>query len=248
MLVEGTRPRVSAGSGYPRGRVARRRRRRQSGEMKNSLRLSVLLVGLVGINVYVFFFNHKTAPREVLNLQSTTKTMETTRREVLTADARAAREALTAEAAAKAATNTKVTEARPKTASPVALAAAPSVVEPAAEPAAPPVAEAAIELPPPAAPKVLAPKPDLAARTFAANTPPPHAAFQVPFAPPPEPMAARASTPHAPFQIPFAPPAEDDADAHEDSVEKKFNNADTLGQVLAREGFGPAGPQVIAAL
>ena len=34
--------------------------------MKNSLRLSVLLVGLVGINVYVFFFNHKTAPLEVL--------------------------------------------------------------------------------------------------------------------------------------------------------------------------------------
>ena len=96
---------------------------------------------------------------------------------------------------------------------------------------------------------MLAPKPDLAARTFAANSPPPHAAFQVPFAPPPEPMAARASTPpHAAFQIPFAPPAEDDADAHEDSVEKKFNNADTLGQVLAREGFGPAGPQVIAAL
>ena len=52
--------------------------------MKNSLRLSVLLVGLVGINVYVFFFNHKTAPREVLNLQSTTKTIETTRREVVT--------------------------------------------------------------------------------------------------------------------------------------------------------------------
>ena len=62
-------------------------------------------------------------------------------------------------------------------------------------------------------------------------------------------MTARASTPpHAAFQIPFAPPAEDDGEAHEDSVEKKFNNADTLGQVLAREGFGPAGPQVTAAL
>ena len=222
--------------------------------MKNSLRLSVLLVGLVGINVYVFFFNHKTAPREVLNLQSTTKTIETTRREVLTADARTAREALTAEAAAKPASNGK--EPRPRTqattpSTPVALPAAPAVIEPAAERATPPVAEAAIEvpLPPPAPPRVIAPKPDLAARTFAANTPPPHAAFQVPYAPPPEPMAARASTPpHAAFQIPFAPPAEDDAEAHEDSVEKKFNNADTLGQVLAREGFGPAGPQVIAAL
>jgi murein DD-endopeptidase MepM/ murein hydrolase activator NlpD len=220
--------------------------------MKNSLRLSVLLVGLVGINVYVFFFNHKTAPREVLNLQSTTKTMETSRREVLAADAREARQALTAEAAAKATANKKSTESRPKTAAaPVAVPAARPVIEPAAEPAAPPAVEPAVEaaLPPPAPPKVLAPKPDLAARTFAANTPPPHAAFQVPFAPPPEPLAARASTPsHAAFQIPFAPPAEDDAEAHEDSVEKKFNNADTLGQVLAREGFGPAGPQVIAAL
>jgi murein DD-endopeptidase MepM/ murein hydrolase activator NlpD len=222
--------------------------------MKNSLRLSVLLVGLVGINVYVFFFNHKTAPREVLNLQSTTKTMEATRREVLAADARETRQALTAEAAANSATRSKPTPSRPKTASaPVALPATAQVVEPAAGPGSPPAIEpavpSAVEAPSPAAPpRVIAPKPDLAARTFAANTPPPHAAFQVPYAPPPEPMAARTATPHAAFQIPFAPPAEDDADAHEDSVEKKFNNADTLGQVLAREGFGPAGPQVIAAL
>src|SRR3954454_23186544 len=138
MLVEGTRPRVSAGSGYPRGRVARRRRRRQSGEMKNSLRLSVLLVGLVGINVYVFFFNHKTAPREVLNLQSTTKTMDATRRQVLAADAHEARQGLTAEAAATAAapatagTKAQPAEARAKASSePVALPAAPEVIEPA---------------------------------------------------------------------------------------------------------------------
>ena len=211
--------------------------------MKSSLRLSVLLVGLVGINVYVFFFNHKTAPREVLNLQSTTKTMEATRHEVLAADAREAREALAAEvgasSAAKSATRSKPAESHPKTAS---APVAPQVVEPDTEPTASPVVE------PAAAPRMIAPKPDLAARTFAANTPPPHAAFQIPYAPPPEPMAARTATPHAAFQIPFAPPAEDDADAHEDSVEKKFNNADTLGQVLAREGFGPASPQVIAAL
>ena len=51
--------------------------------MKSSFRLGVLLVGLVGVNVYVFFFNGKTAPREVLNLQSTSKTMEVNRREIL---------------------------------------------------------------------------------------------------------------------------------------------------------------------
>ncbi len=221
--------------------------------MKSSLRLSVLLVGLVGINVYVFFFNHKTAPREVLNLQSTTKTMEANRREVLAADAREAREALTAEAASKATANKKLAESRSKSApsAPVVQPAAPAVIGPAPDRAAPRVLQASMgaALQQPAPPRVLARKTDLAARTFAANTPLPHAAFQVPFAPPPEPMAARVpTTPHAAFQIPFAPPPEDEADAHEDSVEKKFNNADTLGQVLAREGFGPAGPQVIAAL
>ena len=112
--------------------------------MKNSLRLSVLLVGLVGINVYVFFFNHKTAPREVLNLQSTSKTMEATRREVLAADAREAREALTAETATKSVTKKKLAESRPaKTsaslAEPTAPGAEPSLAEPPiAEAAAPP--------------------------------------------------------------------------------------------------------------
>jgi len=77
-----------------------------------------------------------------------------------------------------------------------------------------------------------------------------HAAFQVPFAPPPEPMpaAGRTTTPHAAFQVPFAPPPEDDGEAREETVEKKFGNADTLGQVLAREGFGTSGPQVVAVL
>jgi murein DD-endopeptidase MepM/ murein hydrolase activator NlpD len=189
--------------------------------MTKSLTLSGFLVALVGINVYVFFFSHKTAPREVLNLQSTTKTMETTRREVLAADARAARQELAAPPA----------------------------------PAEPPAAPQAADEPPPEPPKPLAPKParerdpasrELAARTLAANVPA-HAPYQIPYAPPPEPAAARVAS-HAPFQIPFAPPPEDDAEGHEDSVEKKFANNDTLGQVLAREGFGPAGPQVIAAL
>ena len=67
--------------------------------MTKSLSLSGFLVALIGINVYVFFFSHKTAPREVLNLQSTTKTMETNRREVLEADVRQAREEMAAPAA-----------------------------------------------------------------------------------------------------------------------------------------------------
>ena len=45
--------------------------RQRIAEIRNSLRWACVLVGLVGINVYIFFFNRGTAPREVLNLQST---------------------------------------------------------------------------------------------------------------------------------------------------------------------------------
>jgi murein DD-endopeptidase MepM/ murein hydrolase activator NlpD len=178
--------------------------------MKNSLRLGVLLVGLVGINVYVFFFNRKTAPREVLNLQSTSKTLEISRREVLK-DARLP-------------AGTKPTPApRP------AAAAAPVRAH-----TPPPTAQA---VPP-------APEPRMILASDRTQQP----AIRIPFAPPPEPAPPRVVVPHAPYQIPFAPPPEDDGDAREDGTEKKFSPADTLGQVLAREGFGPAATQVIAAM
>jgi len=44
-------------------------------------------------------------------------------------------------------------------------------------------------------------------------------------------------------QVPWAPPPEDDGAVG--PVERKFGPSDTLGQVLAREGFGTAGPNVI---
>src|SRR3954471_18855904 len=79
-------------------RLARRRRKRRSVELRNSLRLGALLVALAGINVYVFFFNRGTAPRDVLNMQSTSKTLDSTRRELLARDQKAA-QALVASAA-----------------------------------------------------------------------------------------------------------------------------------------------------
>ncbi|HVV52806.1 MAG TPA: hypothetical protein VHO06_24305, partial [Polyangia bacterium] len=127
--------------------------------MTKSLWLSGFLVALVGMNVYVFFFSHKTAPREVLNLQSTTKTLETTRHEVLAADAKAAREALAEPPAPKGM---------------VKAAAAPEAArghaaEPAPESPADPLPPApAADEPPPALPKPIAPRaerPDLRART-----------------------------------------------------------------------------------
>jgi murein DD-endopeptidase MepM/ murein hydrolase activator NlpD len=124
---------------------------------------------------------------------------------------------------------------------------APEAAAPVVEETAAPVVEKAVAAPP-SLPKPIGRAATLAGRTLAANIPTPHAPYQIPFAPPPEPAGPRGMTPHAPFQIPFAPPPEDDGEAHEDTVDKKFANNDTLGQVLAREGFGPAGPQVIAAL
>ena len=201
--------------------MARRRRKRRSSEVKGSFKLGLVLLGLVGINVYVFFFNHGTAPREVLNLQSTSKTMDATRKELLANDARTARPLVTGPAAPE--TTAQGTA--------VAVNAAPP------EPARP-------AAPRPAPPVVLA-----AANTTGSPV------IRIPFAPPPElsepasdaSRARGAVPPHAPYQIPFAPPPEEE-DAPAEAVEKKFADADTLGQVLTREGFGAAGPQVTAAL
>ena len=65
------------------------------------MRLGVVLVALVGINVYVFFFNRGTAPREILNMQSTSKTFDSTRQEALAADVRKAGELVASSSGAK---------------------------------------------------------------------------------------------------------------------------------------------------
>jgi len=185
------------------------------------MRLGVVLVGLIGINVYVFFFNHGTAPREILNMQSTSKTFESTRQEALSADVRKAGELI------------------------ASTAGEPQIPSPR-EPQVPSPREAGRG----SGRGVSAAKPAPAAPA----TPP---GFKIPFALPPEPVAVRAPTPApgaaaAPpaIKIPFAPPAEDEGDAAEPQAgtEKKFAANDTLGAVLAREGFGPAGASVVAAL
>ena len=103
----------------------------------------MLLAGLVGINVYVFFFNRGTAPREVLNLQSTSKTMETTRHDLLAKDATAARATLALAAKPEAPAATPAAASKPS----------PAVKPAPAVPAAAPVVAAA-SAPPPAAPPV----------------------------------------------------------------------------------------------
>jgi murein DD-endopeptidase MepM/ murein hydrolase activator NlpD len=154
--------------------LARRRRKRRSVELRNSLRLGALLTVLVGVNVYVFFFNHKTAPRDVLNLQSTSKNAEG----VVHDDA----EGVVHHVGAK-------------------VAVAQEALPPAPGARKPPASAAPV--------------------------------IQIPFAPPPEDEGP-------------APASEDDR--ANGTREGKLSPADTLGQLLAREGFGPAGPSVIAAL
>jgi murein DD-endopeptidase MepM/ murein hydrolase activator NlpD len=163
------------------------------------MRLGVVLVALVGINVYVFFFNRGTAPREILNMQSTSKTFESTRQEALAADVRKAGDLVASSSGAK--------------------------------PTARPVPAAPANKPPGTAP-----------------TPAPPG-FKIPFAPPPEAVALRAQPAPPAIKIPFAPPPEGEADGDAQAgVEKTFAANDTLGQVMAREGFGGAGANVIAAL
>jgi murein DD-endopeptidase MepM/ murein hydrolase activator NlpD len=184
--------------------------------MRNSLRLGVLLTALVGINVYVFFFNRGTAPREVLNLQSTSKTLVEDGQRVLAKDARKAGSlvALAPGAASKA---------KP----------APSPASGSTSTSSAPATTGAV--PPPRAVSV-------------ASAP----VFKIPFAPPPEPAPSRAAPRGAApaSQIPWAPPEDDgeSAVAEDGGIEKTFENGITLGQVLAREGFGAQAGNVIAAL
>jgi murein DD-endopeptidase MepM/ murein hydrolase activator NlpD len=224
--------------------LAPRRRKRRKAELRNSLRLGVVLAGLVGINVYVFFFNRGTAPRDVLNLQSTSKTMESTRHELLAKDASRGHALLASAAPVPAAKTPPVAVAK----TPVMPAAAPQAS--AATAAAVPVAAApapAAKAEPPASPPVFQ------VPTNAAPAPAPEAASAAAV---PRQVVAVASAPvhapaHAPYQVPWAPPPEDDGESAvggDGAIERRFANNVTLGAVLSREGFGPAGPSVIAAL
>jgi murein DD-endopeptidase MepM/ murein hydrolase activator NlpD len=219
--------------------LARRRRKRRSTELRNSARLGIVLAGLVGINVYVFFFNHGTAPRDVLNVQSTSRSLDGTRRDLLAKDADHARGLLAASSTApgdtpRPAALPKVKLPPPR---PSALSALPVPLAKSSAPVAAPVALAAPE----AAPVVLAaaeqPSAPAAAIPFVQAVPAP-----------PAPRGATAS--RGASQVPWAPPEDDgeSATGEDGTIERKFGNAVTLSQVLAREGFGPSGAHVVAAL
>jgi murein DD-endopeptidase MepM/ murein hydrolase activator NlpD len=215
--------------------LPRKRRKRRSAEIRNSVRLGLLLAGLVGINVYVFFFNRGTAPREVLKPASTVRSAEAEKEEILRQSAEGARRApafaptiLVGKANGTKGTNGTNGTNGTKTSGSVVPARAPAVVGRAPAFRARLTAGVAQSAPAPNAPSAVA------------------AAVQLPFVPRPV------------VQIPFAPPEEEgsapksegegDGEGEPHSVERKIGAADTLGQVLAREGFGAAASAVVAAL
>ena len=124
----------------------KQRRRRRGGATGKPLRLGVVLVGLVGVNVYVFFFNHGTAPREILNMQSTSKTFDSNRQEALSADVRRAGELVASSSTHKAAAKSES-----KSASAFPAPALPAIKIPFAPPPAP----VAMRAQPPAAPPAI---------------------------------------------------------------------------------------------
>lgn len=178
---------TSAESPGDQSELARRKRKRRSVEIRNSVRLGVLLTALVGVNIYVFFFNRHTAPREVLNLQSTSKTMEAAKQEVAKKDAESARGKLRQPTKAERAATAPAPKAAPAANRTAAAAPAPGTTD-------------GVPMP----------------------------VIQIPFAPPDE-----------------MPPADEAAAG---PVEKTIGNSDTLGALLAREGFGADGPKVVVAL
>ncbi len=175
--------------------LPRKRRKKRSAELRNSLRLGLVLAGLVGINVYIFFFNRGTAPREVLKPASTVKSADAQRDEILRQSADVVR---------RPAPNT------------LALAAT-------AAPARGVAGRAAATRVRPAGPAVVAATSSGAAAPTAQ-------------------VAPGASVPRPVVQIPFAPPEDDTAE------DRRIGPSDTLGQLLAREGFGSSTSAVVAAL
>ncbi|HEY4184638.1 MAG TPA: peptidoglycan DD-metalloendopeptidase family protein [Polyangia bacterium] len=167
------------------------RRKRRSAEVRNSLRLFGLLAVLAGVNVYVFFFNHGTAPRDVLKPSSTVKAAE-----------------------GKAGT---LKEATQQATAELSAAATAKMAMPAADGAP---AVAAKKAKPPQVLSV-APTPASKGKGGLAATSPPK-------------------------EVPGGSPGLDDEGSL--NPEKKIGDAETLGQILVREGFEGDAPKVVAAL
>lgn len=178
------------------------------------MRLFGLLTVLAGVNVYVFFFNRGTAPREVLKPSSLMTGAESKSGTLR----RAASEAQNA-----------VDPAAANGATPVAALPSSAQTKPESRKAKLPVPIA----PMPGGGSAAAPaqkQPAKVAPALASGDGPPKGS--------PGGSPGQANSEGLPSQD----------GSSEGSLEKKITDADTLGQILAREGFDSDGPRVVAAL
>jgi murein DD-endopeptidase MepM/ murein hydrolase activator NlpD len=209
------------------------RRKRRSAEVRNSLRLFGLLAVLAGVNVYVFFFNRGTAPREVLKPSSTFKA----------ADGANGKAATLKEAAADAKNQLKAQVAGAGSAADSLEVPVATGRQVAAVKAKPPVPLA------PAASKAAAGRPTSVA---AGGSPPKGSPGGSPGQDDgtPAPQVQSNSAPVTPSGSPenSQRPSQENPSQESPNQEKTFGDSDTLGQVLAREGFDDDAPQVVAAL
>lgn len=186
------------------------RRRKRSAEVRNSLRLFGLLAVLAGVNVYVFFFNRGTAPREVLKPSSMAKAADGKGGTLKQAASEAAA-ALTPQAAGLM-TAPLASQGNGKAKAPVPIGPAPTA------PAAGHPSKATTK-----------------AKMASGGGPPKGSPGGSPGHDNEAPQPANSQ-----LESPESSP--------ENNPEKKFGESDTLGHVLAREGFDSEGPRVVAAL
>jgi len=242
--------------------------------MRNSLRLFALLTALGAVNVYVFFFNRGTAPREILKPSSLARTEGL--RETLKEDQAAAEAAALEPTVAPVAPAGSVAPAEatrdddpsrphaPRILSPDPGKGAAGASRPKASPGGSPGLLARTFRPS----RVLAPWVPAWAASLPVPAPPSSSppAPQAPSSQAPRPLDVRPPwSPYPPMPLPpqaslwwpKPPPAAGSpsgiaspspSSSEPTSPSKKIGPTDTLGAVLAREGFGSAAPAVVAAL
>ena len=178
--------------------------------MRNSLRLFGLLAVLGAVNVYVFFFNRGTAPREVLKPSSMIKAAEGQSETVKQA---------TAEATAALSGRAPVTAG-------TVFGTPPGTLRSTANGSG----YKKSKLPVPTGPSPIAGTAGNGGQDVSKTNP----------------KANLTSGGGPPKGQPGGSPGEDDEGAL--SPEKRIGESDTLGQVLAREGFADEGPRIVSAL
>ena len=205
------------------------RRKRRSTEVRNSLRLFGLLTVLGAVNVYVFFFNRGTAPREVLKPSSLVRGADGQSRLLKEAGDQAA-QAMPIPAATVSADKSASVNAQAAQVTQARKAKVPVVVAPASATNGSPSKSSALSTATP--PAATGPK-------------------GLPGGNPGESVGVGqvSQSQEQPSPLPQGQVVQNQASQSQDPAqEKKIGPSDTLGQLLGREGFGADSARVASAL